>query len=84
MIGGSGCIGAPSVNKSDDIRGIFAGNCFWIIEQVSIARVNVDCVIVVHGKSNTFNRSPVNRACFLPARKSLLINKQINFKKYSK
>lgn len=49
LLGGSGCIGAPSVNKSDDVSGIFAGNCVWIIEHVSIARVNVDCVIVVHG-----------------------------------
>jgi len=47
--GGSGCIGAPSINKSDDVRGIFSGNCFWIIAHVSIARVIVDCVIVVHG-----------------------------------
>lgn len=81
MVGGSGCIGAPSVNKSDDVSGKFAGNCVWIIEQVSIARVNVDCVIVVHGKSNTLNLSPVNRACFLPARKLLFINKKINLKK---
>jgi len=42
LTGGSGGTGGPSLNKSDDIKGISAGKCFWITEQVSIARVIVD------------------------------------------
>jgi hypothetical protein len=49
LLGGSGGTGAPSLNKSDEYKGKFAGKCFWINEQVSIARVIVDCVIDVHG-----------------------------------
>jgi len=68
-LGGSGGTGAPSLNKSLDFNGMSAGKCFWINEQVSIARVMVDCVIDVHGRFNMLKRSPVYRACFLPGGK---------------
>lgn len=67
-MGGSGGTGAPSLNKSDDTSGMFAGKCFRINEQVSIARVIVDCVTDVQLKFIALNRSPVYKACFLPVK----------------
>lgn len=60
-IGGSGGIGAPSINKPSSIAGT-SGKYFSMIFDVSWALLIVDFTISVYGSASSANLAPVDSA----------------------